>query len=419
MQKLILFSLFSILFIALLANPAPQSIELLDLMLIALPFGLGVICLVITNHYHIQRIESNLFIAIAIYLSYLLLSMLLGLLHGVPILNVLRSVGPYINFFPLLLLGLLPNRLMNPWWIGIIFITVGFLQASYQIYLYGTHSIEVVNTLDILRGRITLLEPRTTLPIALSVTILPMAFFFSQNKLIKVIAILLMVLGLFAGITTLTRSIILSLLVGAVAFYLLFLFQQIYTKSNTGFRIIRQLSFYLLLFFIIVTVLSFVPKIQLLEQGLLARFSNHADYSNGRIYDEWIPALKTWANSDMLSWLFGIGAGNTFIVTTGEERTYIHNLCIYSLVYGGIYGLFACLWLYFTLIKTLLIRALHSQQKIYLAFAALVVSMFFYSQLFAVHKGLAFNVMLYLILTLALCQIRDGDFDGDLNNVRN
>ena len=114
----------------------------------------------------------------------------------------------------------------------------------------------------------------------------------------------------------------------------------------------------------------------------------------------------------------GLARGNTFTVATGEERTYIHNLFIYSLVYGGFFGLFACIWLYFTVFKTLIIRALQTKQTIYLGFAALLGSIFFYSQLFAVHKGLAFNAMLFLIITLALMQPNKPQM-GDIKNVWN
>ena len=87
---------------------------------------------------------------------------------------------------------------------------------------------------------------------------------------------------------------------------------------------------------------------------------------------------------------------------SGEERTYIHNLSIYSLVYGGLFGLLACYGLYFTVFSALVKKAYHSENSAYFSFAALLASLFFYGQLFAVHKGLAFNIMLFLIIGLAL-----------------
>ena len=188
-DKIIGIVVFCIMLVSLLADPAPVSIELSDVILILLPFFLGFLSLVTLKSYKIYLPEKNLLIAIMIYLGYLLLSMLLGLMHGVPFLNSLRSLGPYINFFPLILLGLLPIRLVNPWMIGTTLMLVGAMQASYQLYLYVHHSYGSAGTLDVLRHRITLLEPRTTLPIILSVTTLPMVWLSNKNSLAKYLAL--------------------------------------------------------------------------------------------------------------------------------------------------------------------------------------------------------------------------------------
>ena len=69
-DKLIGFTIFSIVFVTLLANPAPQSIEFLDLVLIALPCFLGFLSLLAMKSCHAELPEINLIIAIMIYLSY-------------------------------------------------------------------------------------------------------------------------------------------------------------------------------------------------------------------------------------------------------------------------------------------------------------------------------------------------------------
>lgn len=410
-RMIILFTIFFIILVTFLVNPAPLSFELADLILIALPCFLGLFSLVTMTIYTIHKTEYDLLIAIMLYLSYLLFSVLLGLLQGIPILNILRSIGPYLNFFPLLLISLHPIRLLGPWSIGAILIMIGMMQAGYQIFLYFTHSNTVENILDVLRGRITLIDPRTTLPIVLSVAILPIVFLSNKESsfLLKLFAVCLMLLGFFAGIVTLTRAIILSIIVGWLAFIILYLYYQTRLNLLSFSHWFRRFCIYITLLIIGILLISKIESIHMLARGLLARFYHGganvaADYSNGRIYDEWIPALNTWMNSGSLSLFFGIGAGNTFTVATGEERTYIHNLFLYSLVYGGLYGCFTCLWLYFTVFKTLVIRAFQTHQLIYLGFAALLSSIFFYGQLFAVHKGLAFNAMLFLIMTLALSQ---------------
>ncbi len=415
MNKIILFFTFSILFVSLLANPAPVSIELEDLILIALPFSLSLLCFAVTRQALVYKVQYELLTAILFYCAYLILSMLLGLLHNVPLLNILRAIGPYLNFVPLLAISLLPPRTLSPWALALLLILIGALQACFQLYLYFSHSLAVINTQDVLRGRITLLNPRATLPLVLSVAVLPFAFIARSESsklrsfLVKNLAISLLVLGLLGGVVTLTRSIVLSIFFGWFLFLMLYIYQELRANkipfSRTNSKVVFSLLSLLLLFFAV----SLVPKIQMLEQGLFDRFysasfSKSTDYSNGRIYDEWIPALSFWMNSDFLSLFFGIGAGNTFTIASGEERSYIHNMLIYHLVYGGLFGFLASLGLYLIALKTLLTRAAQSKQTIYLAFASLLGSLFFYGQFFAVHKGLAFNAMLFLILAMALYQ---------------
>jgi hypothetical protein len=412
MRLLILTLIFILILISFLATPAPQSLEIDDLLLIALPCILATLSMAVAPNYTLHQSEYSLFIAVLLYLSYLLVSILIALVEGVPILNILRSIGPYINFFPLLFLCILPWNFITVLSIGIILIVVGLVQASYQVYLYFSHAHLVSNTFDVLKGRITLIEPRTTLPFVLGLAILPLVF-FSQAALTRkgVVLKLLMgsfiLLGLFAGVVTLTRSIILAIFFGWLVFLILYLYQIAQKNSSQLIYLTMRLLLYLLLFGIFILFISVIPRIHLLEQGLWARFysasaSVATDYSNGRLYDEWLPALKTWLNSGIIGLFFGIGAGNSFIVTSGEERTYIHNLSIYSLVYGGLYGFFTCMFLYFATFKAFISKAIKLNQMIYIGFAALLASIFFYSQFFAIHKGLTFNAMLFLMIAIAL-----------------
>lgn len=406
LQKLILSSLFLTVLFSLLANPAPVSIELADLFLIGLSVSLGIVSLASTAQYQIQLPEARLLLAIFLYFSYLMISGLLGLLHGVPLLNMMRSLGPYISFFPLLFIGFLPARIVSINRIAVIFIIVGLLQILYLFYLYFFHADSINNTTSVLRNRITLMDPRTTLPFLLAATLLP-GIFFSKSRWLTLGCILL---SLLAGMMTLTRAIVLSMLFGWITLGSLFIYYQFRLKVFSYSYFFKKLASSLFCVLLIMVILSCIPKVHLIESGLIARFfdrsaSGHVDYSDGRIFNEWIPALLTWLHSGWLSLFFGIGAGNSFTVLSGEERTYIHNLGIYSLVYGGIFGFVSCLWLYFILFKTLMLRAFQSFYPItYLAFSALLASLFFYGQLFAVHKGLAFNVMLFILIGIALIQ---------------
>lgn len=411
MPILIFSALFLLALVSFLANPAPVTIEFFDLILIALPCVIVFLSATVIKSYKLFQTEVNLVVAIMLYLAYLLASALIGILHGIPILNVLRSIGPYLNFFPLLVIGFLPPQVLRPRALSFIFISVGLVQIAYLSYLYLGQATAIHNTATVLVKRITTLDQRTTVPFLLAVPILPLIFLLKTKNskkekfLFAPLALFLMLVGLLAGIITLTRAIFLSIIVGWCVFTALYWYGQIQTRTFSAATVFKKISLYLPVFLVVLALISTIPQIQVLESGLLARFvfySGSSDYSDGRIYDEWLPALTTWANSDLLNILFGIGAGNTFTVLSGEERTYIHNLSLYSLVYGGFFGFFACLWLYFIMFKTLVSRAYQTQNTSYLGFAALLASLFFYGQLFAVHKSLTFNVMLFLIMGVAL-----------------
>lgn len=416
MKFLIIFLLFILTLTTLIVHPAPISVDLGEMLLIILPLILAGFSLLITRSFIIFQLESNLVLASAIYLSYLLISFLIGLTSNIPILYALRAVGPYINFFPLILLAFIPNRFLSPKIIAWILFLVGLTQSFYHLYLFMTHSYGA-GALNMLRARITVVDPRTTMPHFYAVAILPLLLLSHKNTTVKLLGMLLVTFGLFAGAATITRSIIISMVIGWLAYFIIYRNtiihkQDLLTVTNQRPHFFKILFANRLVVIILLIIAGYflnkIPKINSLIEILIARFDMQSqltyqqDYSNGRLYEEWIPAIVQWVNSGPLNIFFGIGSGNPFIVLSGEERTYIHNLILYCLLYGGLYGLFACLFLYFTLLKTLIIRAWHSQQAIYVAFAAQLITLFFYGQLFAVHKGLAFNVILFLILLIAL-----------------
>lgn len=414
MQKLLFFNIFLLVLITFLSDPAPAQLDIFSMLLIGLSCFTGVLCLAGSPSYKMYTDNLILFLAVSFYLFYLILSVLSGLLHDVPVLKILRSAGPYLSFFPLVFIAFLPNHLYKLRNLVFVMVLVGLIQSCYHFYLYYTHP--TTSTLGVLQNRMTLIDPRTTLPIFMCVPILLLPYFFNNITTRKVNYLstlgfgMLILLGLFAGILTLTRSIVLSVLFGWFMFVFLYVIQQYFCNQAKLLLIFSRLLIYLLALFVLIGLISLIPTVQLIESGILARFFNNTqltgttDYSNGRLYDEWLPALTAWFQSDFVGKLIGIGAGKSFIVLNGEERTYIHNVCIYHLVYGGIFGLLASLGLYASLIITLMKKAIATNESHYVSFAAFVFTLFFYSQFFAVHKVLAFNLFLFLIIAVALCQ---------------
>ena len=413
MQSILNYLIFGVLFFSLISTPAPTHLEICDVILLMLSLLIGLISMSAIKNYYINKIECRLILAISFYVSYLCISTVLGLAHGISFITIARNIGPYVNFLPLLLIGFAPSSLLRPGHVAIMLILVGLLQAGYHFFLYFTTSIHSDTTRDILIGRITLIDPRTSLPLFLALAILPVSVFFNHglvpnDKSFSLLSITMIIIGFFAGIVTLTRAIILSIFFGWIVFIGLYLYYQMNLQSNQIKPVIRKLSFYTICLAFILLIILNIPAVRILFSGIVARFYNTStivgvsDYSNGRLYDEWLPAFNTWKQTDFLGLLFGVGAGQPFLLATGETHTYTHNLCLYSLLYGGFYGLFACLWLYFSTFKVLIIRAFETQHTLYLGYASLLASMFFYVQLFAVYKLLAFNAMLILLMALAL-----------------
>jgi len=410
MKSMLTIALFLVLLLCFLANPAPLSIELADIVLVLLSCTIGMAGLAFVRVYAIGRPEAVLLVALVWYLAWLLLSTLAGLLQGVPLLNVLRSTGPYASFFPLIFAGFIPAKNFCPKTLVRLFVIAGLIQSAWLVWLYVSHAGHSGTTAEVLRSRITLKDPRTTLPLLLSAAIFPMLLVFSANskKIMLPVAGGLVMFAFFSGILTLTRAIVLAILMGWMILAVLNLYYAEPSVHGQRNALINRLIVRIFCLVAALWAISNIPAIHVTEKGLMARFFQSSasgarqDYTDGRLFDEWVPALSKWKNSGPAGIIFGIGAGNSFTVLTGEERTYIHNLCIYTLVYGGIFGLTGCILLYVALFKTLLLRAAQTRDPLWLGCAALLASLLFYAQLFAVHKGLAFNAMLFMMVAIAL-----------------
>ncbi len=123
---------------------------------------------------------------------------------------------------------------------------------------------------------------------------------------------------------------------------------------------------------------------------------------NGRIFDEWLPAINHYMTLSIFEKLLGAGNGTSFRTEKNEKRRYIHNIFIYSLVYFGFFGLLGILFIYGYTFISLLIRFRRTGQHAYLGLVGLLSGLLCYSQFFVCFKSLPYNLILATIFAFAL-----------------
>lgn len=181
-RKFLLILLISFGFLNFLALPVPKDVDGFVCGLILLSFIMvfwGVICGLLQG---ISKPNSALIFVLSFYLVYLLMSATMGLVNGKPIFQVMRSIGPYIIFFPLIFLGFLSPTMLQPRDIAIALLLVGACQVGYHFYLYFSNTFNASSAATVLLNRITLKDVRTTLPMLLATAILPVQYIYLNKK---------------------------------------------------------------------------------------------------------------------------------------------------------------------------------------------------------------------------------------------
>jgi hypothetical protein len=216
-----------------------------------------------------------------------------------------------------------------------------------------------------------------------------------RRRLVRILWVVPIAMAVGAALSTQTRSQLVALVAGAGTFAALHALWRAKQRGSSWARgLARGAVAGVLGTAVAVGVLYLIPHTRALLEALVLRSQNSAD--TGRIADEWIPALNSVIDDGLPGVFGGIGAGQSFITASGEERTYVHNLLLYGLVYFGAPGLALTLLAYALLLVGLWRRALASADRRYLALAALVVALLTYAQFFAVHKLFSYNLMLML-----------------------
>jgi O-antigen ligase len=383
---------------SLVGNPAPQSVgpwEMLLVGTVAATVGLllvtGVTGLLAVRYRH-QFVPLLLIPAFALPL---LVSIVVGVAAGVPMGAALRATAPYVLFLPVLMLGLIAPR-PAPGLTTIPLCIAGLLQSLYLLGLFLVAVPDSSNAERVWILRTTLIEPRTTLPFLLAAATLPLAW---RDRVTtgwsRILGPASAGLAAAAALSTQTRSQVLAVLAGIASYFVLSVTLRLRRQGRPWVVVGSRVALGLLGGLVIMAALGVaIPQTRALMQAVAMRSQSELD--TGRFRDEWEPAVDAVLERGLPGLTFGIGAGESFITAGGEERTYIHNLVLYSLVYFGTPGLGLMLLSYILLFLALVRRSYSEDDPRYLGLAAMLAGMFVFAQFFAVHKLFSYNIMLVL-----------------------
>jgi len=396
----VVFAVNSALLLAcLLGSPAPQAIGVWEVTLAgAIAFTVGLLVITrmtgaMTARFREQLVPLLLLPAIGIPL---IISAAVGLTAGVSLGAAVRASVPYALFLPVILLGFIVGRRGSLWVITIPLAIAGVLQSLYLLGLFVVTVPDLGDVRSVWVLRTTLLDPRTTLPLLLAAATLPLAWRERSTKRVyRLLGWVPAGLALAAALSTQTRSQVLAVLVGIgsylVASGVMRLRASGKSWTTVGTRVGTRLAASVVLALLL--ALAFAPT-RAMVLAVVLRSQSSLD--TGRFSDEWEPAMDAVLSRGIPGVTAGIGAGESFVTAAGEERTYVHNLLLYGLVYFGGPGLGLILLGYLIVFLGLLRRGARSGDMRFLALAAMVAAMFVFAQFFAVHKLFSYNLMLAL-----------------------
>lgn len=348
-----------------------------------------------------QSADRHLVSITIAYAIFFVLTGFLGLAVGNQLIDVIRSVAPYVGLIFVLAAWWWSRAWLTPKTLNTQLVIVGAGQAVFTFLVFGANTI-ALDSGSILSSRVTQFDARLTMPftIAAAVVAFGRAAFAQALSLRQILYLGVALLCLAACLATQTRSQILSVMVG-ISVALIF---GIFTGGMARFQIAparKRRLVWLMIFSAIgaALLLIFTEFGAALLNALLLR---NAAVGDGRIDYEVIPALELYVSSGPGVWLLGVGAGTPFVDSTLESRTYLHNVILYALLYGGLAGVFVVLALWWRL--AVRVNTLWRQQgdPDWLALLSVIAAMFCYAQFFAVHKILPFNLILWLAVTCVL-----------------
>lgn len=388
--------------LTLVGEPAPTALGLVEGLLAAGVAALalaGVARARLVRAGRIGAAHASILVVVGGWCLSQLGALALGVVQGAAPAAAVRAAAPYLVFLPLAVAG--------PWLAeGTQRATVralvagGLAHAIFLVALFATGVQDILDLRAVFLGRTTLLDARTTVPLFLASAILPLAWLGRGRPALRVLALGLVLFSAAGALTTQTRSQLLAMAAGGLVFLP---FATVHRARWTG-RPLRAAARRMALAVVLLaglgaTAVATVPSLRVLASAVALR--TRSDQDNGRLANEWVPAVRQ-VSATPAALALGIGAGHPFITAEGEERTYVHNLGIYSLVYGGVLGVVATALLYLTAGVLLARRAWREDGLESAALLALLAALAVYAQFFAVHKLLSYNLMLALIVQAAV-----------------
>lgn len=379
-------------FLVLVAFPAPSRVGVAEVAIALVAAGMSIHFFFLRQRFaSLSRTGRWIGYSLVLYTTAWLISAVIGVINGVDTMGIIRSLLPQIIFVPVALLGLSLSNDEDARQAGKILIWIGALHGIYLLGLGVLAYTGAQAAADLTLTRITLIDPRTTMPQFLMLAPFGLAALAEgklRRKLFGASAVLLCVAG---ALSTQTRAQLLAVFIAVLFFAFFFVLANPKPKVLLAAGVIAVLG---------IATVAILPPTRNLAMAVLTRQAEVGD--NARIQDEWLPALDQWESRGTADVLFGIGLGVSIKDFSGEEKTYVHNQSIYTLVYTGVIGLVMITWMYFTAFVSLLVRYFRERSVIDLAAATGILTLWIYAQLFAVHKLFSFNLILFVLVAIAL-----------------
>lgn len=214
-----------------IADPVLRSFGLVEFALIATVISTAALCVVPGTLFGFDLSKGSLrrHAPLVAFVGSVALSGAVGALSGSSALALVRSLTPYLSMAMLLPLVFARKQLaINPLILLGALCCAGGVQALYHLILYINSAPDFTSSLDVLTKRITLLDPRTTIPLVFGAAIVPcvLAGVLTIPLWLRMLGLATAYTASLAAFVTLTRahvitwSVSLTLVIGVVCAWL-------------------------------------------------------------------------------------------------------------------------------------------------------------------------------------------------------